>query len=141
MPSETGFGLIPDDADDLLTAVWVVLNNGKDFFADLDKNLFKLASFCTSFKHFGDGRSMTAFIFSGDALSRSAFTLYPKKVPSLIPKAHFLGFNFMFIFWSVLNVSSASLITSSSVRLLITRKHLQGYPQRDSTFQSISGNG
>nr|GEW33968.1 putative reverse transcriptase domain-containing protein [Tanacetum cinerariifolium] len=57
--------------------------NGKDFSADLDRNLFKLASFpfgFTSFRHFGDGRLRTASTLFGHILSLSASTLYPRKV-------------------------------------------------------------
>nr|GEU39518.1 hypothetical protein [Tanacetum cinerariifolium] len=61
-----------------------VLKNGKDFSADLDRNLFRLASFsfsfCTSFRHFGDGRLRTASTLFGHTLSPSASTLYPRKL-------------------------------------------------------------
>ncbi|GKD48522.1 hypothetical protein Tco_1277498 [Tanacetum coccineum] len=89
--------------------------------------------------------------------------MYPRNMPSSTLKVHFLVFSFMFISLRVLNVPSMSLIISCSVRLLITRlstytskflpicfwnalsmkhwKHLKGYLQRDSTFQSISGSG
>nr|GFA07322.1 reverse transcriptase domain-containing protein [Tanacetum cinerariifolium] len=67
-----------------------VLKNGNDFSADLDRNLFRLANFpfrfCTSFKHFGDGKLMTASTLSGHTFNPSTFTLYPRNVPSFIPK-------------------------------------------------------
>nr|GEX16079.1 transposase (putative), gypsy type [Tanacetum cinerariifolium]GEX37462.1 transposase (putative), gypsy type [Tanacetum cinerariifolium] len=68
----------------------LVLKNGKDFSADLAKNLFRLASFpfkfCTSFKHFKDGRLKTASTLSGHTFSPLVLTLYPKNIPSSIPK-------------------------------------------------------
>nr|GEV83695.1 transposase (putative), gypsy type [Tanacetum cinerariifolium] len=86
-----------------------VLKNDNDVSADLDRNLLRLPrfpfSFCTSFKHFGDGKLRTASTLSGHTFNPSAFTLYPRNVPFLIPK------------------------------------HLKGYPQKDSTFQSISSSG
>ncbi|GJY07987.1 reverse transcriptase domain-containing protein [Tanacetum coccineum] len=82
------------------TALTISLES-KDFSAYLDRNLFKLANFpfnfCTSFKHLRDGRLRATSTLSGHTLSPSVSTLYPRKVPSLIPKAHFFGFNFMFI--------------------------------------------
>ncbi|GJV16009.1 hypothetical protein Tco_1361332, partial [Tanacetum coccineum] len=66
--------------------------NDNDFSADLDRNLLRLASFsfslCTSFKHFGDGRLRTASTLSGHTFNPSAFTLYPRNVPFLIPKLY-----------------------------------------------------
>nr|GEZ81694.1 hypothetical protein [Tanacetum cinerariifolium] len=100
----------------------------KRVVTDLDRNLLRLAnfpfSFCKSFKHFGDGKLRTAFTLSGHTFNPSAFTLYPRNVPSLIPKEAFErvpkeGLYLPVYFW----------------------KHLKGYPQRDSTFQSISGSG
>nr|GEW92786.1 zinc finger, CCHC-type [Tanacetum cinerariifolium] len=67
-----------------------VLKNCTNFSADLDRNLLRFAnlpfSFCTSFKHFGDGKLRTASTLSGHTFNPSAFTLYPRNVPSLIPK-------------------------------------------------------
>nr|GEY01186.1 reverse transcriptase domain-containing protein [Tanacetum cinerariifolium] len=67
-----------------------VLKNGIDFSADLERNLFRLASFpfnfCTSFRHFGDGKFKTAPTLSGHTIIPLVFTLYPKNVPSSIPK-------------------------------------------------------
>ncbi|GJV14245.1 hypothetical protein Tco_1359568 [Tanacetum coccineum] len=55
--------------------------------SDLDKNLLRLAnfpfSFCTSFKHFGDGKLRT-FYFRIPLLS--AFPLYPRSAFFIIPK-------------------------------------------------------
>nr|GEW69504.1 reverse transcriptase domain-containing protein [Tanacetum cinerariifolium] len=66
------------------------LKNGNDFLADLDINLLRLASFpfslCTSFKHFGDGKLKTTSTLSGHTFNPSAFTLYPRNMPSLILK-------------------------------------------------------
>ncbi|GJX80750.1 hypothetical protein Tco_0328899 [Tanacetum coccineum] len=71
---------------------FLVLKNDNDFSADLDRNLLRLASFpfslCTSFKHFGDGRLRTASTLSGHTFNPSAFTLYPRNVPFLIPKLY-----------------------------------------------------
>ncbi|GKC30737.1 hypothetical protein Tco_1038031 [Tanacetum coccineum] len=68
-----------------------VLKNGSDFSADLAKNLFRLASFpfnfCTSFRHFGDGRLSTTSTLSGHTFSPLELTLYPKNIPSSTPKA------------------------------------------------------
>ncbi|GJQ97365.1 hypothetical protein Tco_0008504 [Tanacetum coccineum] len=67
-----------------------VLKNGYDFLANLDKNMLRLARFpfslCTSFKHFGGGKLRTASTLSGHTFNPLAFTLYPRNVPSLIPK-------------------------------------------------------
>ncbi|GKD05110.1 hypothetical protein Tco_1180084, partial [Tanacetum coccineum] len=52
-----------------LMHLFKVLNNGKDFSAYLERNLFKLASFplrlWTSFIVRGDGSCSTAFVLSG----------------------------------------------------------------------------
>nr|GEU82578.1 hypothetical protein [Tanacetum cinerariifolium] len=66
-----------------------VLKNGRDFAADLDRNLLMLASFpfslCTSFKHFVDGRLRTAYTLSEHTFNPSAFTLpCPPKVDKLL---------------------------------------------------------
>nr|GEV84852.1 hypothetical protein [Tanacetum cinerariifolium] len=67
-----------------------VLKNENDFSADLERNLFRLASFlfnfCTSFRHFGDFRFKTTPTLSGHTIIPSVFTLYPRNVPSSIPK-------------------------------------------------------
>ncbi|GKC55903.1 hypothetical protein Tco_1083501, partial [Tanacetum coccineum] len=64
--------------------------NGNDFTVDLAKNLFKLASFpfnfCTSFKHFGDGRLKTMSTLSGHTFISLVLTLYPRNIPSSTPK-------------------------------------------------------
>ncbi|GKB32687.1 hypothetical protein Tco_0872088 [Tanacetum coccineum] len=57
------------------------LKNDSDFFADLDRNLFRLANFplrfCTSFRHFGDGMLKMASTLSGHTFIPLVFTLYP----------------------------------------------------------------
>nr|GEX18559.1 hypothetical protein [Tanacetum cinerariifolium] len=56
-----------------------VLKNGSDFSADLERNLFRLAnfpfSFCTSFRHIGDGRINIASTLSGHTFIPLVFTL------------------------------------------------------------------
>nr|GEY57398.1 hypothetical protein [Tanacetum cinerariifolium] len=95
------------------------LKNGNDFLADLDKNLLRLASFpfsfCTSFKHFGDGKLRTASTLSGHTFNPSAFTLYPRNVPSLILKEAFKrvpteGFYLPVYLWKRITIFGTSFI-------------------------------
>ncbi|GKD51524.1 hypothetical protein Tco_1280500 [Tanacetum coccineum] len=92
--------------------------------AALERNLFKASSLplrrCICFRLFGEGMFIIAFVFSGFAVIPSEVIIYPKNLPSSISKEHFWGFNFMFNFLSVNNVSSMSFIIARSGLLLMT---------------------
>ncbi|GJU85410.1 hypothetical protein Tco_1292956 [Tanacetum coccineum] len=101
-----------------------VLNSGKDLSAELERNLFKLASFplrlWTSLIVRGDGSHNTAFVFSGHGFIPSGLIMYPKNIPSTALNLHFLGLSFILIFRNVQSVSSITLSIYVSVWLLIT---------------------
>nr|GEU81173.1 hypothetical protein [Tanacetum cinerariifolium] len=63
-----------------------VLKKGSDFFADLDKNLFKLVSFLSridaSFNVWGDCSFITAFAFPRQALVPCMMSKWPRNAPS-----------------------------------------------------------
>ncbi|GJR18292.1 hypothetical protein Tco_0966819 [Tanacetum coccineum] len=72
-----------------------VLNSGKDFSADLERNLFKLANFplrlWTSLIVRGDESCSTTSVLSGHGFIPSGVIVYPKNIPSTAPNVHFLG--------------------------------------------------
>nr|GFB28248.1 hypothetical protein [Tanacetum cinerariifolium] len=76
-----------------------VLNSGKDFFANLERNQFRLANFplrlWTSLIVRGDGSCSTAAILSGHSFIPSGVTTYPKNTPSATTNVHFLGLSFI----------------------------------------------
>nr|GEV14182.1 hypothetical protein [Tanacetum cinerariifolium] len=94
----------------MLTAI---AGRSKDFFADLERNLFRLANFplrlWTSLIVRDDGSCSTADVLSGYGFIPSGVTTYPKNTPFATPNVHFLGLSFMLIFRNVRNVSSISL--------------------------------
>ncbi|GKF25625.1 hypothetical protein Tco_0081519, partial [Tanacetum coccineum] len=98
---------------------FMVLNSGKYFSADLERNLFKLANFplrlWTSLIVRGDGSCSTASVLSGHGFIPSGVIVYPKNIPSTAPNVHFLGLSFMLILRNVRNVSSMSLSIYASV--------------------------
>nr|GFA34183.1 hypothetical protein [Tanacetum cinerariifolium] len=63
-----------------------VLKSGKDFSYDLERNLFRLASFplrlWTSLIVHGDGSCNTAFVLSGHGFIPSGLIMYPRNIPS-----------------------------------------------------------
>ncbi|GJY72846.1 hypothetical protein Tco_0477277, partial [Tanacetum coccineum] len=65
-----------------------VLKKRSGFSVDLDKNLFKLASFplrlCASFSIWGDRNFITASTFSGQALIPLMLTMWPRNAPSFV---------------------------------------------------------
>ncbi|GJU68650.1 hypothetical protein Tco_1254909 [Tanacetum coccineum] len=66
-----------------------VLSSGKDFSADLEWNLFKLANFplrlWTSLIVRGDGSYSTTSVLSGHGFIPSGLIMYPKNIPSTAP--------------------------------------------------------
>ncbi|GJX23945.1 transcription factor MYB105-like protein [Tanacetum coccineum] len=82
-----------------LGAFFRILKKGSDFSADLDRNLFKLASFplrlCTSFSILRDCSRMTVSALSGHAFIPCMLTTWPKNTPSSTPKVNLLGFSFI----------------------------------------------
>ncbi|GKD38228.1 hypothetical protein Tco_1258435 [Tanacetum coccineum] len=98
-----------------------VLNSGKDFSADLERNLFRLGNFplrlWTSLIVRGDGSRSKASVLSGHGFIPFGLIMYPKNIPSTAPNVHFLGLSFILIFRNVQNVSSLSLSISVSVSL------------------------
>nr|GEV83218.1 reverse transcriptase domain-containing protein [Tanacetum cinerariifolium] len=77
----------------------LTISSGKDFFADLERNLFRLANFplrlWTSLIVRGDDSCSTTAVLSGHGFIPSGVTTYPKNTPSVNPNAHFLGLSFM----------------------------------------------
>ncbi|GJS06953.1 hypothetical protein Tco_0363749 [Tanacetum coccineum] len=63
-----------------------VLNSGKDFSADLERNLFRVASFplrlWTSLIVRGDGSCNTASVLFGHGFIPSGLIMYPRNIPS-----------------------------------------------------------
>nr|GEU90706.1 hypothetical protein [Tanacetum cinerariifolium] len=102
-----------------LMHLFKVLKSGKDFFADLEMNLFRLASFSlrlwTSLIVRGDGSYNTAFVLSGHSFIPFGLIMYHRNIPFAAPTVHFLGLSFMLICRNVWNVSSISRSSSVSV--------------------------
>ncbi|GKE43827.1 hypothetical protein Tco_1471111 [Tanacetum coccineum] len=96
-----------------------VLNSGKDFSADLKRNLFRLANFplrlWTSLIIRREGSCSTTYVLSGHDFIPSGLIMYPKNILSLAPNVHFLGLSFMLILRNVRNVSLIFLIISASM--------------------------
>ncbi|GKD34871.1 hypothetical protein Tco_1250380, partial [Tanacetum coccineum] len=71
------------------THFFKVLKSGKDFSADLDRNLFRPANFplrlLTSLIVHGDGSCNTASIFFGHDFLPSGPIIYPRNIPSTAP--------------------------------------------------------
>ncbi|GKF25302.1 hypothetical protein Tco_0081196, partial [Tanacetum coccineum] len=71
-----------------------VLNSGKNFSADLERNLFRLANFplrlWTALIVRGDGSHNTASVLSRNSFIPSGLIMYPKNFPSTAPNVHFL---------------------------------------------------
>ncbi|GKA84419.1 hypothetical protein Tco_0806014 [Tanacetum coccineum] len=70
-------------------------SSDRDLFAELERNLFKLANFplrlWTSLIVRGDGSCNTASVLSGHDFIPSGLILYPRNIPSTAPKVHFWG--------------------------------------------------
>nr|GFB04265.1 hypothetical protein [Tanacetum cinerariifolium] len=66
-----------------------VLNSGKDFSANLERNMFRLANFplrlWTSLIVRGDGSCSTAAVLLGQGFIPYGVTTYPKNTPSTAP--------------------------------------------------------
>ncbi|GKF30604.1 hypothetical protein Tco_0100402, partial [Tanacetum coccineum] len=82
-----------------------VLNSGKVFFADLERNLFRPASLplmlWTSLIVRGDGSCSTVSTLSGHGLIPSGPTTYPRNIPLTASNVYFLGLNFILIFLNI----------------------------------------
>jgi hypothetical protein len=79
-----------------------------------------LVSPCVSLIFLGGCISKMALILSGLALIPLYETIKPRNLPEETPKAHLLGFSFIWYLRSVLNVSSKSFRWSSSSLDLIS---------------------
>nr|GFB99997.1 hypothetical protein [Tanacetum cinerariifolium] len=70
-----------------------VLKSGKDFSADLEMNLFRLASFPLRLWTYlivrGDGSCNTASVLSGHGFIPFGFIMYPRNIPSAVPNVYF----------------------------------------------------
>ncbi|GJT78803.1 hypothetical protein Tco_1045528 [Tanacetum coccineum] len=90
---KTPFLLLMSIGNHSFHASFRVLKKGSEFSTDLDKNLFRLASFplrlCASFNVQGDCNFITAFAFSGQALIPFMLTTWPRNAPSFAPNAMF----------------------------------------------------
>nr|GEW27555.1 reverse transcriptase domain-containing protein [Tanacetum cinerariifolium] len=86
----------------------------------------RLASFpfnlCMSFKHFGDGRLRTASTLSEHTFNPSAFTLYPRNVPSLISKETFERIPTQGLYLQSISVIFVGFLANTS-RLRLSRPH------------------
>ncbi|GKF81753.1 hypothetical protein Tco_0240355, partial [Tanacetum coccineum] len=75
-----------------LMHLFKVLNSSKDFSADLERNLFKLANFplrlWTSFIVRRGGIYSTTSVLSGHGFIPSWVIVYPKKIPSTAPNVY-----------------------------------------------------
>nr|GFB01796.1 hypothetical protein [Tanacetum cinerariifolium] len=115
---DLAYGKVSEAADQAFVLL-KVLNSGKDFPADLEMNLFRLANFplrlWTSLIVRGNENCSTASVLSGHGFIPSGVTMYPKNIPSTAPNVHFLGLSFMLIFRNVRNVSPISFCISASV--------------------------
>ncbi|GKC87553.1 hypothetical protein Tco_1148202, partial [Tanacetum coccineum] len=128
----------------LLRAFFKVLKNGNDFSADLAKNMFRLASFpfnfCTSFKHFRDGRLKTTSTLSGHTFNPLSFERLFYVSDYLILRVA-LDKKVIYIYFKVSANLFMECFIHQTLPLYASKKHLKGNPHRDSTFQSISGSG
>ncbi|GKD38906.1 hypothetical protein Tco_1259113 [Tanacetum coccineum] len=72
-----------------------VLNSGKDFSVDLERNLFRLSNFplrlWTSLIICGDGIRSTTSVLPGHGFILFGLIMYPKNIPSTALNVHFLG--------------------------------------------------
>nr|GFB00405.1 reverse transcriptase domain-containing protein [Tanacetum cinerariifolium] len=91
-------------------------------------------NFCTSFKHFGDGRLKTTSTLSGHTFSPPVLTLYPKNILSSTPRV-------IHVYFKISINLFVERFVHQALPLYASKKHLKGNPQKDSTFQSISGSG
>nr|GFC71367.1 hypothetical protein [Tanacetum cinerariifolium] len=75
---------------------------GRDFSANLERNLFRLASFplrlWTSLIVCGYGNCNTTDVLSGHGLIPSGVITYPRNTLSANPNEYFFGLSFIFIF-------------------------------------------
>ncbi|GKC10547.1 hypothetical protein Tco_1007329 [Tanacetum coccineum] len=110
---------------------------------DLDRNLFRLASFpfrlCTSFNVLGDWSFITSSAFFGHALIPFVFTTWPRNKPSSTPKETLKGvftegFNFPVDLRKRVSVFKESLIQVGEVNthplaaIMVFHHHRVGKP-------------
>nr|GEV97691.1 hypothetical protein [Tanacetum cinerariifolium] len=108
-------GLISDDRDGMCLEIPPKSLCCEDWLANFPLRLW------TSLIVRGDGSYSTAAVLSGHGFIPSRVTTYPRNMPSANPNEHILGLSFILTLRNVRNVSSISLIISSSVWLLTTK--------------------